>query len=338
MRYFIKKEYRSLIYSDLKFHETIVKGREKMNTNELLLYLKSVRDLEQICYTCNRSINNLQYRADRLGICKNFVEPIKPSSYSSDWEFQEIYGCAYVVSLILCFIFFQYMWPDMFGAIWILGIICAVVFCLFAGFLVALPVSAIILIAIYIYHRHDYPKQYEKEMTSYLSKVKQDEIRVRNELQVKKNILAQRDILKSSFNNTRKLLDKLYSYNIIYSKYRNMVAVTMFCEYLESGICTQLKGHEGAYNQFEKELRDRIIIAELKTISSQLESIRQTQYMLYEEVKRGNDTANRILKSAERMEDNSEIEKYNSEVIAQNSAIIAQETKMQSIWRDFSNM
>lgn len=117
-----------------------------------------------------------------------------------------------------------------------------------------------------------------------------------------------------------------------------MIAVTMFCEYLESGRCKQLQGTDGAYNLFEKELRDRIIIAELKTISSQLESIRQTQYMLYEEIKRGNDTANRILKSAEHMESNCEIEKYNREVIARNSAIIAEEIKMQSIWRGFSNM
>lgn len=308
-----------------------------MNTSELLSYLKCIRDLEQICYTSKKSINYLQHKAENLGISKNFEEPTEPQgvSYFGDWEFGETYGCAYIISFILCCIFFGNMWSHM---PIILGIICVVFSSFLGGFLVALPVSAMFYIGVFIYNKHNAPKNYEKEMNIYVTQVKQDESRVRNELKIKNNILMKRDILESSLESTQKLLENLYSYNIVYKKYRNIVAITMFCEYLESGICTQLKGHEGAYNQFEKELRDRIIIAELRTISNQLESIQQTQYMLYEEIKKGNDTANRILRSAERMENNSEIEKYSAEVIAQNSAIIAHETKMRNIWRDYSDM
>lgn len=311
-----------------------------MNTKELLSYLHNVRDLEQTCYTCDKSISNLQYKAGKLGISENFSKPMKPRffDYFAGLDVEGIYGIAYLISLIICFVYFIYKWPEAFGATWVLGIVCVVFFCGFVGLLVALPVSILIFIGIFAYNCYDIPKCYKKETDSYESKVKQNESRVRNELQVKNNILHQQNILKSSLNSTRKLLNNLYSYNIIYSKYRNMVAVTMFCEYLESGRCVQLQGAEGAYNLFEKELRDRIIIAELKTISSQLESIRQTQYMLYEEMRRGNDTVNRILRFAERTESNSEIERYNSEIIAQNSDIIAQEAKMQGIWRELSNM
>lgn len=311
-----------------------------MNTSELLVYLYDVRDLEQICYTCNKGISYLEYRAGKLGIKKNITEPAKPkiSSYFDAWGVQEIYVCAYGVSLILCFIYFLFKWPNAFGAAWVLGIISVACFCIFVGMLVALPIAIIIYVGIVAYNWYDEPKQYKKKMNLYASEVEQDESRVRRELQIKRNMLLQRDKIKISLEKTQKLLEKLYSYNIIYSKYRNMVAVTMFCEYLESGICTQLKGYEGAYNHYETEVRDRIIIAELKTISNQLESIRQTQYMLYEEIKKSNDTANRMLKSAERIENNSYIEKYNTEVIAQNSAIIAQEQKMQTMWRELSNV
>ncbi len=48
-----------------------------MNSNELLSYLHDVRDLEQICYTCNTGINNLQYKANRLGIYKKIKLPEK---------------------------------------------------------------------------------------------------------------------------------------------------------------------------------------------------------------------------------------------------------------------
>ncbi len=219
-----------------------------------------------------------------------------------------------------------------------MGIIAAIILVFVGGAIIALPIIVVIYIGDYIYIKKRHSQRYIEDSKQYCLKVEQDKERVENELLVKKNILDQQNILRSSLNSTQKLLNNLYSYNIIYPKYRSMIAVTMFCEYLESGRCKQLQGTDGAYNLFEKELRDRIIIAELKTISSQLESIRQTQYMLYEEIKRGNDTANRILKSAEHMESNCEIEKYNREVIARNSAIIAEEIKMQSIWRGFSNM
>ena len=79
--------------------------------------------------------------------------------------------------------------------------------------------------------------------------------------------------------------DELYSYNIIYGKYRNFVALTSLYEYLDSGRCSSLDGPLGAYNLFESESRTNEIILQLSAIAASLESIKANQYMLYKELK-----------------------------------------------------
>lgn len=90
-------------------------------------------------------------------------------------------------------------------------------------------------------------------------------------------------------------LGKLYAENIIYPKYRNMVAVTTIYEYLESGRCNRLEGPDGAYNLYEMELRQNIIIGQLSVIASNLEHIKENQFMLYNEIVAANDNTNFLL-------------------------------------------
>ena len=56
---------------------------------------------------------------------------------------------------------------------------------------------------------------------------------------------------------------KLYSCNIIFTKYQNIVALTSFYKYLDSGRCDKLEGSYGAYNLYEREIRDDLIITKL---------------------------------------------------------------------------
>lgn len=83
-------------------------------------------------------------------------------------------------------------------------------------------------------------------------------------------------------------LTELYSKNLIYAKYRNLVAIATIYEYFDSGRCTQLEGPNGAYNMYEGELRSSIIIASLAQIISDLDQIKHGQYALYEQINRSN--------------------------------------------------
>lgn len=108
--------------------------------------------------------------------------------------------------------------------------------------------------------------------------------------------------------------NKLYSLGIIYEKYRNLVAVSQFLDYLESGRCTKLTGPDGAYNLFESEMRQNIIIASLENINNNLGTIMDNQYMLYNALQENN----RILS---RIEDNTATIAYNTEIMSRNMEI-----------------
>lgn len=111
-------------------------------------------------------------------------------------------------------------------------------------------------------------------------------------------------------------LRELYSANVIFPKYRDMVAISAINEYLLSGRCSELEGQAGAYNLYEMELRQNIIIGQLSNIISNLEQIRNNQYTLYQELVKANDTVNGILYSVRGVEENTRLTAYFAEVNA----------------------
>ena len=130
-----------------------------------------------------------------------------------------------------------------------------------------------------------------------------------------------------------KTRNELYSYDIIFGKYREPVALATFYEYLMAGRCDGLEGPNGAYNLYESEIRANMIISQLSTIISQLEEIKQNQYTIYTELKGMSRSLNELAstmkqatKAIEGIERNTgRIADY-SEVIANNSSVIAYNT------------
>ena len=68
-------------------------------------------------------------------------------------------------------------------------------------------------------------------------------------------------------------------------------------EYICAGRCTELEGHEGAYNILETEIRLDRIILQLDKVIAQLEQIKHTQFMLYSAVQESNRRLCRIMGS-----------------------------------------
>lgn len=125
----------------------------------------------------------------------------------------------------------------------------------------------------------------------------------------------------------------LYACDIIFAKYRNVVALSTFYEYLLSGRCSSLEGADGAYNIYEGEIRADRIIGQLDTVISSLEQIKQNQYMLYGELTQINSslntmnkTMNKALESIRNMEENTKVIAYNTAVSAHYSKVTAQLT------------
>ena len=105
-------------------------------------------------------------------------------------------------------------------------------------------------------------------------------------------------------------LEKLYDLDVIYPKYRNLVAVTTIYEYLVSGRCDTLDGANGAYNLYEMELRQNIIIGQLSSILDSLEQIKNNQYTLYNEITESNRKSEKLLSN---ISNNIDFIKYNTE-------------------------
>lgn len=129
--------------------------------------------------------------------------------------------------------------------------------------------------------------------------------------------------------------NRLYAYKIVFDKYRDVVALFTFYEYLMAGRCTTLEGHEGAYNIYESEVRSNMIIGQLTQVIEKLESISERQFIIYSEIKKVNSsleqlnsTMNKALVSIQKLEENVEQIAKNSEVIAHNSAVSAYYAKL----------
>lgn len=101
---------------------------------------------------------------------------------------------------------------------------------------------------------------------------------------LKDEIKTAEEMLKKYY----KAKDKLYSYGVLYEKYRNFVAVSSLCEYLSSGRCDTLEGAYGAYNLYENEIRMNMVICQLNQVVESLEEIKQNQYMIYSAIKETN--------------------------------------------------
>ncbi len=155
--------------------------------------------------------------------------------------------------------------------------------------------------------------------------IKKNEIQEKEVTRRLESLNAQIEKSEDSLEDTEDILSDFYDKNIIYEKYRNLYAISSICEYVESGRCEKLTGANGAYNLYESELRQGIIINQLNEIISELEEIKQNQWRLYEAIKETNETVERLsnvttnaIGKLEQLKDNTEICAYNSQIVAQN--------------------
>jgi len=111
-------------------------------------------------------------------------------------------------------------------------------------------------------------------------------------------------------------LEEHYSQGVIFPKYRNIIAVSAFYDYLASGRCDSLEGASGAYNLYETELRQNIIIAQLSLILKNINSIKDNQYSLYQELSKSNAEVNKIIYEVRELRDDTKMYAYLNSAMA----------------------
>ena len=168
-------------------------------------------------------------------------------------------------------------------------------------------------------------------------------IAVRNAERVKENEYNQQNqrkrvaILEKELSAARRLYSetdsirkKCYSAGIVYEKYRSLIPICMFYEYLVSGRCQSLEGHEGAYNIYENEIRMNIIITQMDQVIQKLDQIREAQHELSMAVKNCNSELKRLNSSMEYqakelhdIRDSQEVSSYYEGISAMNTTYLA---------------
>lgn len=125
------------------------------------------------------------------------------------------------------------------------------------------------------------------------------------------------------YQQTMNTLQQYYSLNIIYPKYRGLVPMCTISEYLDSGRCSTLTGHEGAYNLYESELRMNIIIGKLDDIIYRLDDIRDQQYSLYRAITDSNSKIDNMCAILDETRQSAALSQYYSGVSAANTTYLA---------------
>lgn len=300
----------------------------ELQTNQIKEHLEKAKILESRIFTLNNMISLMDEKINYLKSEKYVPEP-RHHSNNFNWvtPFMIILLIAFValtamtanstfdfIGIILCvlsviLIFFSSE---------TMGIVFGSIGIAIAGTFILYLISAAITTA--------KNSKIDKEHGMVLNQVGQDH---QKELAKAKIITNQKMQLIQKRRSAESMLENIYRENIIYPKYRNMVAVLSMYEYFTSGRCTELTGHEGAYNIYENELRLNIIISSLDDILYRLDEIKQNQYVLYQELKSTQNMIdslsgdlNYMMSSVNAVERNSSIAAYNSKMAAEDTRLL----------------
>lgn len=303
-----------------------------MTKDNLSDYLHRVFDLEISVFQQKRIISQLIYARDnvRVGQFKPIEKIDTRSYYFQDDDFvigiclwiHILWFLAVTVCVPLCngtFINNIYDTIAATGLKWYFS---------YAITAILLPVSVDIVIALIVYISHSLKyKEYVYKMERKNDVAKKHNLKIAEWRESEKNkIICKIHEIEKYFKDTKNVLEELYDKNVIYGKYCNMVAIGTFCEYFDSGRCTTLEGHEGAYNIYENEIRQNIIISKLDDIISRLDSIEQNQYLLYQSIQESNQTIKNIgkelLSKVEHIEDSEQLHLYYSKITARNTEFL----------------
>lgn len=283
-----------------------------MNTNELKGYLKRVYELESSLYMQASAYHTVNAQIQQLR------NPVKMNYYGYERDDRDgsvgriLIPIGMVAGVIIGF----QIWIGEFGFFKAIGL----------GLLVGLAWAVGIVSLQYFVRGADL-----KAAKKAVDRRNQEIDNQKRALEERNN--AQADILQHQLSKinaeyweTKEVLDTYYNKGIIYSKYQNFVAVSSIYEYIDSGRCASLEGHEGAYNLYETEVRMNLIITKLTDISQKLDRIIDNQRALYHAISACNKQvtrlSNNMMKSLNNIENNAEVSNYYNRISAQNTEFI----------------
>lgn len=268
-----------------------------MDLKDLKEYLTIVIDMEKNIYLQNNLISQMQDRIKHLGQAHVYQKPtMHVESSGGFWIVECIMGS--VLALI-----------GFLALRWGLKLVDSNFAAFLPGIFVLVLGGASLLGGIGSFFRGLWDKSndaenylkaknnYDVAYAQYERDIHADQERVQIELLVKAILSSNLESLVKQNEKSKRNLEYIYSVDIIYPKYRNLIMVCSIYEYICSGRCNALEGHEGAYNILEMEIRLDHIIIQLDQVIDKLDAIQVNQYLLYSAIQETNQQVAQILQS-----------------------------------------
>lgn len=294
-------------------------------------YLGHAKRLEVTQYTLVEARNRLQRIINTLGKKADISAPVSTASRGFESFWSVFFKC-----LIVCLVVCIFACGDAEDSVLanILSIITIVMLFmntdLLIGVGISVGISLVVALIFCLIQVAERKAEYRQEHKAYQRKLDEDKKRVALE---KEQILAlqkQQRAINDDIRRTKEILERLYDIDVIKPKYRELIPIVTMYEYFNYERCYDLVGPNGAYNLYEHESRQNIIISNLNQVISMLSRIEQNQHALYEAIQESNfyaesmyNQANSMIKSCKAIEHNSAITAYNSKIAAENTTISA---------------
>ncbi len=124
------------------------------------------------------------------------------------------------------------------------------------------------------------------------------------------------DLIRECKLKTENTLDELYNLRIngvlcLHPNYQGLIPISIIYGYFDTGRCTQLQGHEGAYNLYEDEKMKKMIITKLDVVSQQLGQLNEAMIYVGQAIEECNsrladleDASDRMISSVNSMNSN----------------------------------
>ena len=123
------------------------------------------------------------------------------------------------------------------------------------------------------------------------------DLKVKEEMftpQIQKLTLEYETLIKNNLLSSKATLNKLYEKNIIHPKYQNFIAIAQLYDYINIGRCSELNGSEGAYNMFEQEKNNGLLINDLDMSLFKLEKYESVMYTLIDLLRKNDKITSKI--------------------------------------------
>ncbi len=119
------------------------------------------------------------------------------------------------------------------------------------------------------------------------------------EMEIARNLMlvyeSVRAYLHTQLEEIEATLLQTYDADIIHPDYRSITPISMFINYLEKERCLTLTGINGAYDKYEEEVRDGLILSDFSAICTDLESVRHSMGTLYRTINSARESIDALL-------------------------------------------